>query len=357
MTNIYTRKIKILQIGPISYVGGVSIHIKRLMHLLRGELNFLIIDDSPIDVCFDNYINIRNYKNFKKIIAQIRSSDIIHIHSGNWVIRIFALFLSIMYNKKNIVTLHSYRVSKFINILTSIFLIKSTIIIAVNDEIADRLSNKLKKKTIIREAFVPPTLTNEELPKDLKKVITKQNKKVLICANAFRIQKYLGGELYGLDQCIEVAKIAKKNNLQIHIIFVIGTIRDKDLEFLQIFKSLISQNEIEDYITIYPKTISFVELIKSCNIVIRPTLTDGDALTIREALYFKKLVIASDIVNRPKGTVIYKTGDSEDLYNKIYEISKINLDKELKQKPGLDYKSFYLSLYNNATTHAKTLQR
>lgn len=357
MNNIDAEKIKILQIGPISYVGGVSIHIKRLTQLLRDEINFSIIDDSPVDVCLYNYINIRDYKNFKKIIAQVRSSDLIHIHSGNWVIRIFTLFLSIIFNKKNIVTLHSYRVSKVVNILTSVFLHKSTNIIAVNDKIANRLSKKLKKKTIIREAFVPPALVTEVLPEDLREIIQKQNEKVLICANAFRIQKYLGGELYGLDQCIEVAKKAKNNNFQLHIIFVIGTIRDKDLEYFNFFKSLITQNEIEDYITIYPKTISFVELIKSCNIVVRPTLTDGDALTIREALYLKKQVIASDIVNRPKGTVVYKTADSEDLYNKICEVSKSNLEKELEQKPGIDYKSFYLSLYNNATTHAKTIQR
>jgi hypothetical protein len=59
--------------------------------------------------------------------------------------------------------------------------------------------------------------------------------------------------------------------------------------------------------------ISFVQLITQCDIVLRTTNTDGDSLTIREALYLKKPVLSSDAVKRPTGTHLFITRDQADL--------------------------------------------
>jgi hypothetical protein len=88
------------------------------------------------------------------------------------------------------------------------------------------------------------------------------------------------------------------------------------------------------------------------SIVLRPTLTDGDALTIREALYLKKIVIASDIVKRPAGTFLYKTGQSSDLYYKIVKHMNNNIEKSESQSDDLKmyfefYCKLYLSCYNS----------
>ena len=45
----------------------------------------------------------------------------------------------------------------------------------------------------------------------------------------------------------------------------------------------------------------------------RATDRDGDAVAIREASYFGKTVIASDCVERPSGTILFRTGDAESL--------------------------------------------
>ena len=75
-----------------------------------------------------------------------------------------------------------------------------------------------------------------------------------------------------------------------------------------------------------------MKLIECSDIVLRPTNTDGDALTVREALFLGKKVLASDIVERPEGTILFKTRDIDDLEKRLSSI--IN---ERKLKPGKDY--------------------
>lgn len=53
-----------------------------------------------------------------------------------------------------------------------------------------------------------------------------------------------------------------------------------------------------------------------CDMFIRPTNTDGDALSIREALTLKKPAIASNVCKRPEGTVLFENRNIDDLYSK-----------------------------------------
>ena len=62
------KKMNILQVGPISYVGGVSIHIDRLAEMLKNDFIFEYIDESPINISKSDFINIRNYRDFFKIL-------------------------------------------------------------------------------------------------------------------------------------------------------------------------------------------------------------------------------------------------------------------------------------------------
>ena len=350
--NLHEKK-KIVLVGPISYVGGVSIHMLRLEYILKNDFSIYYIDDSPKNISTNNFINIRDYKDFLKMLNLIYSSDLIHIHSGSWIIRLYVLFLVIIYKKKFIITLHSYRLSKFKSLITSFFLKKAKSILAVSVEIEKLLPKELQKKTIVKEAFLPPYLENEvNLDEDVMGIINKYNKNsTLICANAYRLIKYKGSELYGLNQCIEVARYAKTNKEKVHIIFVVATIKEEDKVYYNYFNTLIQVNNLNTHITIIGKSISFINLIKACDIVLRPTLSDGDALTIREALWFKKNVIASDIVKRPEGTILYRTGDAEDLYSKIINLKSDNsqekIDKQVNNS-NINYK-FYKKLYSKCS--------
>ena len=343
-------RLKVLQIGPISYVGGVSIHIKRLTLILKKSFEFSYLEESSAIFTPKETFNIRRAKDFFEVLRMIKANDLVHIHCGNWLSKIYVIFLTIILSKKFIITLHSFRISGIKKKITFFFLSKAFRIVTVNDEIKNMLPIKLKEKTIVKEAFLPPILEVEnDLPHDVLVFINSlKDDNILICANAFRLTKYKAGELYGIDQCIKLAMLAKHNEFKLHIIFVIGTIKKEDKEYVQSFLTDISLNKLEMYITVMQKSISFIRLIEKCDITLRPTLTDGDALTIREAIFLGKKVIASDVVKRPIGVKLYETGNVDSLFEQIKKASKLNLEieKNNKKLSNKSYEVFYSKLYN-----------
>ncbi|GAB4224278.1 MAG: hypothetical protein Kow0062_25750 [Acidobacteriota bacterium] len=57
--------------------------------------------------------------------------------------------------------------------------------------------------------------------------------------------------------------------------------------------------------------------IAKCDVLVRPTLADGDAVSIREALALGLGVVASDVVQRPPETWTYRVNDGDDLVRKV----------------------------------------
>jgi glycosyltransferase involved in cell wall biosynthesis len=58
-------------------------------------------------------------------------------------------------------------------------------------------------------------------------------------------------------------------------------------------------------------------VIAEADLFVRPTLADGDAISVREALALGRRVVASDAVRRPPGVQLHRTGDGHDLKRAI----------------------------------------
>lgn len=61
-------------------------------------------------------------------------------------------------------------------------------------------------------------------------------------------------------------------------------------------------------------------LLQAADVVVRSTFTDGDAITVREALDLGIPVVASDTGFRPAGVTLFKKGDSRDLRAKLEQV-------------------------------------
>jgi glycosyltransferase involved in cell wall biosynthesis len=58
-------------------------------------------------------------------------------------------------------------------------------------------------------------------------------------------------------------------------------------------------------------------IIRRTSVFVRPTASDGDSIAVREALAFGVPVVASHVVPRPPGTILYSAGDVSDLVANI----------------------------------------
>lgn len=343
---------KILIIGPMAPpFGGVSIHLQRLIQLLKDRFIFDFIDESRITK--KEYFNIRSF-NFFTYIKKIRNADIVYINSGKRSLRIFHLLSGSLFSKKMIINIHSFtsNSSKFICYINGIIYRLANTIIVVNSDLKKRLFLP-KTKCIIQDAFIPPVIEEEpELPESLHDLLVKKNKTdtPLICANASRLDTYNNQDLYGLDLCIEVTKRLLKKNIKIIFIFVVGTTEVYKNTYSKSIE-LIKELNLQNHFHLINEKLSFIKLIERSDIVLRPTNTDGDSVTIREALYLNKTVLASDVVKRPYGVCLFKNRDIDDL--------EINLEKIIKQFPQNnryknsraeikpDLKKIFLDLFEN----------
>jgi glycosyltransferase involved in cell wall biosynthesis len=66
--------------------------------------------------------------------------------------------------------------------------------------------------------------------------------------------------------------------------------------------------------------------LQKADVVIRSTFTDGDAITVREALDLGIPVVASDTDFRPDGVTLFRKGDARDL--------RVKLEQVLANPPG-----------------------
>lgn len=77
------------------------------------------------------------------------------------------------------------------------------------------------------------------------------------------------------------------------------------------------------------KPIDFISLLRRIDLYIRPTSTDGNSIAIQEALVIGVPVLASDAVDRPGATLIYKYGDRAHFKKMIGLVgeTRMNADK------------------------------
>lgn len=342
---------KVLLVGPHSYVGGVSVHMKRLAHILEKDFDVGILDDAPAHVSGDAH-NIRVLRQLPENLQYIWSHDIIHIHTGNWMLRVGMILLSMVMRKKIIVTMHSYRLTGIPRAITQLLLRLADHVICVN-EIIFRLV--VSRSKFLKEAFIPPVESGCGLPEALEQFIRDNDGRSILCANAFRLSEYQGDDLYGLNQCIEVARLARDKHESIVIVFVVGRVDPSDRLYFKAANE-ISCHDLSGYIHVIPYSVDFIELIRRSDVVLRPTLTDGDALTVREALFLGKPVVASDVVSRPDGTYLYRAGDAFDLYRVIKKVlsgeaSGDSFSASSSVGEMEEYRNFYARIYRMCVAH------
>lgn len=339
----------ILIIGPAPQgIGGISVHIRRLIGILNKEFIFDIVDEGRNRQ--EGVFNLRSLNLFK-YIQLVDKSDVVHINSGIDVLRSFHIVVcKLIFRKKVIVTIHRDLSIEKRNGITKRLLDTCDHVIMVNKEGYDFVYKKSKCQYHLMPAFLPPLLELEpQLPTAILDWIQERRKlnSFIMVSNAWNLVLHNGEDLYGIDQCIEAMRLLCEQNSDIkyELIFVVAS-NSNQQERMKSYKKKIIDYGLESKILIWENPLSFVRLAIESDLVLRTTNTDGDAISIREALYYQKSVLASDVVSRPIGTVLYETGNVNDLTKKIIEIAN-NKGMNILAATSIDYKKYYSEIYNS----------
>jgi hypothetical protein len=311
-------------------IGGVSIHVERLTKYLKeNNKNFILYDTSKMDKDIKiNYECIRNMKLWLIKYLFTCNDKIIHLHEKNWYIVAIICFIAKAHKSKVILTVHSFREEPFEFNFIKKFAFKYSIknldyLISVGENEKNKLIKygcKTDKIYLIPAYIHPEYEKNDDLliPNYTWEFIN--NKSFIICANASKLSFYNNEDLYGLDMCVELCyklKIKYKDK-KIGFIFCLPDVGD--YEYYEKVQKRTNELKINNEFLLVNEKIPLYPILKKSNLFIRPTNTDGDAVSIREALYYKVPAIASDVVKRPEDAVLFKSRDMDDLYNKTVDV-------------------------------------
>lgn len=303
--------------------GGVSVHIKRLEEELHNHgVTVQIIDTNMRDnSCGWIKRRLNHLKWVLKVLICTRT-DIIHIHGGSLEKRALVIFIARLYKIKTVVSFHSLRdefaqMNFWQRCLLSYVVNHTDHIIAAGDNERDKLVKwfHCEKRLCVITAYIPPKRVETRLPAQLAEFL--RNHKFIISANASNMDFYKGQDIYGLDMLVE---LCGRLSFQMDVGFVYCLTRLTNKDYFEKIRARIKELKIENLFFIVLDSIEFWPVLEKSHIFIRPTCTDSYGVSVAEALTIGIPSIASDACNRPEGTLLFQSRDSEDLYNKVCDI-------------------------------------
>jgi glycosyltransferase involved in cell wall biosynthesis len=332
------KKPKGLKIGLIGSCTppytGVTVHVHRLMKKL-DECNIDYVLYDVLGVQRENKENrivcIKHPKLWMIKYFLSTKNEIIHNHTEDWRGQIIVGLMGLL-GKKTIATLHSealinsWRDYNFIIRKGIQIALKSTTsLIVVNSNIKEFcLSIGIDpNKIFLIPAFIPPALEKEEIneiPKDIWDFL--ETHYPTLSANAFKIIFFKGEDVYGIDLCIELCYKLKQNWNNVGLIFFLPEFlwEKGDRQYFVYLQQRLIELNLQNNFLFVTQSYPFHPIIQKSSIFIRPTNTDGDAISIREALYFGIPTVASNVVTRPEGTIVFKNRDIDDFTLKVTDL-------------------------------------
>lgn len=323
------RKIAIIGPYPPPY-GGISVHIQRVLSYL-DKANY------SYDFYLENRIGnsgLACYKfyGFKKLISLFmllfKKYTLIHHHSPDWKTRAILLIYGML--GKN-VYLHIHGVSlgeaiKAGGIKSFLMrnLLKFVNIIADNEDIAD-LARKYKAKSVaLTDAFLPPLYKEDIYGRFILKYgkLLQSKEYVIFMVGWFTYCE--GKDLYGFDLALQALQKVKEGiNKDALLLVSINGVRSEKLHLK--VKNYITKNNLNNNaLFIYEELPEIWPIYIVSSVFIRPTCTDGSALSVKEAAWFETPVIASDCVPRPEGVILFKNRSPDELFRKLTQVYKSN---------------------------------
>lgn len=304
------RMNKVLIIGRVPPpIGGVSVHVSRLLEALKQRepkcFEFTDYGKKPVRTCW-----------------KVLFYTIIHLHSSNPYLQVLLALTCRLFFKKSIITFHGnlgrYGLIKNGAVNLSAFLCSTPVVL--NAESFQK-ARKFNRKTTLITAFISSSILPALNPQLLENLYQFRKKhEFLFCTNAWKLtfdkhhkETYgISGIVRNLEQIIEAGLI----------------ISDPSGNYAAYLQSVFSK--IPDNVFIINEFHDFRNVLKLCDAYIRNTTTDGDSLSIYEAIEQKITVFASDCVTRPAACRLFKAIELVDF------VSELKL-AESQEKPDSDH--------------------
>lgn len=323
--------------------GGATIHVKRLIEKLREEghsvggfysqknkENKLLADSSLFyqeSHCSSSNKILRAFHHINRgfdHIGIVRNFKVVHYH-GLENLELIWIFHKIL-KKKVLMTVHSSMIENFYRNTSRInrFFLKRLAAsdiqwIAVSEEAKlamQRLPFNFKNEIKVIPAYIPrETGINIPLSESMSRYISLHSKNLTFYAHSFMLND--GVDVYGFEAALRLySELVKEYGEELGMVLCISDVSESDK--MSRLHQLAREYGVDDKIYWQEGPIdNMYALWGHTDVYVRPTSTDGDSIAIREVLEAGRMVVASDVCDRPPGVINYRFGEEEDLIAKV----------------------------------------
>jgi glycosyltransferase involved in cell wall biosynthesis len=290
-------------------LGGVSTHIKRLSSVLRGV---------GLRVAVLNHFGHRNgtsvtaalHRNPFLYWLRLRGTraSLVHYHHGGRLSLLVAAALARRHpGSIYVITIHGHDLTRYREIpglsqLTRWALGRFDAVIAVSAEVAQSIGARGRRAPIVLPAYLPSEEHQEaSLPERAREFVDRTGWCLVV--SAYRVKMVdPRADVYGLDLAIQAfLRLAPQYpDLRLAIFLANRVRRGRPRRYLDALMAQIQTADMSDRVTLHVGS-ALAPAFRPNVVYLRPSRTDGDAVSIRESLDAGTPVIASDVVSRPPG--------------------------------------------------------
>lgn len=302
--------------------GGVTVHLNRLaQHLEAENYPFLFCDLSGRSNPNKLFVRCRN---IIELIWNLlfKRYDMVHCHASNpWLFLLIDVVVALILRRKTIYTLHGE--GNLLLCETGPFLVRTLLrgafkraarIITINSSCYERsLCFAASSRNVLQmPAYLPPTSAEmaSQRYSDQIELFFADHSLCFASQGTFG-NDYKGFDLYRFDLLGKVLARLRTKFPNAGLCSLVSQTLDQAARD-KVF-SLRRELGLEHHWLILENFGAAIPVYLRCVAFIRPTMSDGDSLSVRECLDLGIPVVASDAVPRPQGCLLFQQGNLDSL--------------------------------------------
>ncbi len=306
--------------------GGVSVHVRRLASRLNeAGVDYMVYSPGAYRHPEDRVKSIKKgHVAFLRFLTSVKE-PVVHLHTVNLTALSAAARILRSRRKRVIATIHNsemLRSSRGDNRVPS-WCVKALgqvdHFVAVSAEIQLQLESVGidRSRVSVSPAFLPPSpdeTSSANVPFKVQGFLNLHSP--VIGTQGFFGNHISGEHVYGFELIAQLISRLKVSFPGVGVYTAISGIRDKShkSKILQLRREMGIENEW----MLFEGSLPAVATYRQCDLFLRPTLTDGDSVSVRECLNLGIPVVASDAVERPDGCVLYDNLDLNSLEASVH---------------------------------------